>query len=144
MANLSEDIQCAGSDTRPPMLDRTDFASWQRRIRLYCRGKDNGVNILKSIDEGPYKLGTFRETLAESTEGTPQFGLERLGVEMKKGNYSKCEEKECYFEKFFPLASLRHRQVHEKKIRDKRRMRRKWNDAPFLCQRLYELFVLER
>nr|GFB11682.1 spindle pole body component 110-like [Tanacetum cinerariifolium] len=71
MANLSEDIHYAGSDTRPPMLDRTDFASWQQRIRLYCRGKDNGVNILKSIDKGPYILGTFRETLAESTEGTP-------------------------------------------------------------------------
>nr|GEU57555.1 integrase, catalytic region, zinc finger, CCHC-type, peptidase aspartic, catalytic [Tanacetum cinerariifolium] len=67
-------------DTRPPMLDRTDFASWQQRIRLYGRGKDNGVNILKSTDEGPYKLGTFRETLAESTEGTPQFGLERPRV----------------------------------------------------------------
>nr|GFA99365.1 integrase, catalytic region, zinc finger, CCHC-type, peptidase aspartic, catalytic [Tanacetum cinerariifolium] len=62
------------------MLDRTDFASWQERIRLYCRGKDNGVNILKSIDEGPYILGTFRETLAESTEGTPQFGPERPRV----------------------------------------------------------------
>ncbi|GJX50463.1 retrovirus-related pol polyprotein from transposon TNT 1-94 [Tanacetum coccineum] len=68
MANLSEDIQCAGSDTRPPMLDRTDFASWQQRIRLYCRGKENGVNILKSIDEGPFQMGTFRETLAEGTE----------------------------------------------------------------------------
>ncbi|GKA44734.1 hypothetical protein Tco_0737530 [Tanacetum coccineum] len=50
MANLSEDIQCAGSDTRPPMLDRTDFASWQQRIRLYCRGKENEVqNELESI-----------------------------------------------------------------------------------------------
>nr|GEZ82235.1 Gag-protease polyprotein [Tanacetum cinerariifolium] len=79
-------------DTRPPMLDRTDFASWQQRIRLYCRGKDNGVNILKSIDEGPYKLGTFRETLAESPEGTPQLGLERPRV------YSdlKSEEKDRY------------------------------------------------
>ncbi|GJU70742.1 retrovirus-related pol polyprotein from transposon TNT 1-94 [Tanacetum coccineum] len=38
MANLSEDIQCAGFDTRTPMLDRTGFASWQQRIRLYCRG----------------------------------------------------------------------------------------------------------
>nr|GEW39479.1 hypothetical protein [Tanacetum cinerariifolium] len=55
------------------MLDRTDFASWQQRIRLYCRGKENGVNILKSIDEGPYRIGTVRETLAESTEGAPQF-----------------------------------------------------------------------
>nr|GFB66012.1 retrovirus-related Pol polyprotein from transposon TNT 1-94 [Tanacetum cinerariifolium] len=80
MANLSKDIQCAGSDTRPPMLDRTDFASWQQRIRLYCRGKENGVNILKSIDEGPYHIGTVRETLADSTEGTPQYGPERPRV----------------------------------------------------------------
>nr|GEY89688.1 hypothetical protein [Tanacetum cinerariifolium] len=36
-------------------------------------GKENGVNILKSIDEGPYQMGTVRETLAESTEGAPQF-----------------------------------------------------------------------
>nr|GEY19972.1 hypothetical protein [Tanacetum cinerariifolium] len=40
MANISVDIQCAGFDTRPPMLDRTDFASWQQRIRLYCRGPE--------------------------------------------------------------------------------------------------------
>ncbi|GJZ06932.1 retrovirus-related pol polyprotein from transposon TNT 1-94 [Tanacetum coccineum] len=77
MANLSEDIQCAGSDTRPPMLDRTDFASWQQRIRLYCRGKENGVNILKSIDEGPFQMGTFRETLVEGTKGAQHLGPER-------------------------------------------------------------------
>nr|GEU82561.1 hypothetical protein [Tanacetum cinerariifolium] len=62
------------------MLDRTDFASWQKRIRLYCRGKENGVNILKSIDEGPYRMGKVRETLAESIEGAPQFSPERLRV----------------------------------------------------------------
>ncbi|GKB40827.1 hypothetical protein Tco_0885769 [Tanacetum coccineum] len=65
MANLSDDIECAGSDTHPPMLDRTNFESWQQCIRLYCLGKDNEVNILKSIDEGPFKMGKFRETLAE-------------------------------------------------------------------------------
>nr|GFA86644.1 integrase, catalytic region, zinc finger, CCHC-type, peptidase aspartic, catalytic [Tanacetum cinerariifolium] len=59
------DIQCASSDTKPPMLDRTDFASWQQRIRLYCQGKENMVNILKSIDEGPFKMGTPMETLTE-------------------------------------------------------------------------------
>ncbi|GKE03461.1 hypothetical protein Tco_1395479 [Tanacetum coccineum] len=80
MANLSEDIQCAGSDTQPPMLDRTDFASWQQRIRLYCRGKENGVNILKSIDEGPFRMGTFWETLTEGTEGAPNLGPERQRV----------------------------------------------------------------
>nr|GEY60548.1 hypothetical protein [Tanacetum cinerariifolium] len=70
MSNLLKDIQCARSDTRPPMLDRTDFASWKQRIRLYCRGKKNGVNILKSIDEGPFQMGTFRETLVEDDEET--------------------------------------------------------------------------
>nr|GEY05804.1 hypothetical protein [Tanacetum cinerariifolium] len=80
MANFSEDIQCASSDTRPPMLDRTDFASWQQWIRFYYRGKENEVNILKSIDEGPYQMRTVRETLAESTEGAPQFGPERSRV----------------------------------------------------------------
>ncbi|GJX01248.1 hypothetical protein Tco_0185161 [Tanacetum coccineum] len=54
MANLSEDIQCAGSDTQPPMLDRTDFASWQQRIRL--------------------------ETLAKGNEGALHLGLERARV----------------------------------------------------------------
>ncbi|GJT54864.1 hypothetical protein Tco_0989918 [Tanacetum coccineum] len=58
MSSMQEDIQCAGSDTRPPMLDRTDFESWQQRIRLYCLGKDNGENIMKSIKEGPFQMGT--------------------------------------------------------------------------------------
>ncbi|GKE67341.1 hypothetical protein Tco_1521502 [Tanacetum coccineum] len=80
MANLSKDIQCAGSDTRPPMLDRAEFASWQQRIRLYCRGKENGVNMLKSIDEGPFQMGTFRETIAEGDEGALHLGPERPRV----------------------------------------------------------------
>nr|GEW68675.1 integrase, catalytic region, zinc finger, CCHC-type, peptidase aspartic, catalytic [Tanacetum cinerariifolium] len=80
MANLSEDIQCAGSDTRPLMLDRIDFASWQQRIQLYCRGKENGVNILKSIDEGPFKMGTLREILTKGTEGLSfiMFRVDRI------------------------------------------------------------------
>ncbi|GJV18633.1 hypothetical protein Tco_1367653 [Tanacetum coccineum] len=80
MANLSKDIQCAGSDTRPPMLDRTDFASWQQRIRLYCPGKENGVNILKSIDEGPFQMGTIKDPIVEGTEGAQQLGPKRARV----------------------------------------------------------------
>ncbi|GJR59765.1 hypothetical protein Tco_1501927 [Tanacetum coccineum] len=69
MANLSEDTQSVGFDTRPPMLDRSNFESWQQRIHLYCLGKENGENILQSIDEGPFKMGKFRETLADSALG---------------------------------------------------------------------------
>ncbi|GJW94106.1 hypothetical protein Tco_0173778 [Tanacetum coccineum] len=54
MANLLEDIQCGGSDTRPPMLDRTDFASSQQR--------------------------TFLETLAEGNESALHLGPKRARV----------------------------------------------------------------
>ncbi|GJS94319.1 hypothetical protein Tco_0801287, partial [Tanacetum coccineum] len=80
MSNMSEDIWYAGSDTRPPMLDRTDFESWQQRIRLYCLGKDNGENIMKSITEGPFQMGTFIQTPAKETEGALQLGPERARV----------------------------------------------------------------
>nr|GEZ62573.1 hypothetical protein [Tanacetum cinerariifolium] len=33
-----------------------------------CDVKKNEVNILKSIDEGPFQMGTLRETLTEGTE----------------------------------------------------------------------------
>ncbi|GJQ94822.1 retrovirus-related pol polyprotein from transposon TNT 1-94 [Tanacetum coccineum] len=92
MANISEDIQSVGSDTRLPMLDRSDFASWQQRIRLYCMGKDNGENIIKSIDEGPFKMGKFRETLAEGEEGALHLGPERDKVIA----YLTPEEKDMY------------------------------------------------
>ncbi|GKD77204.1 hypothetical protein Tco_1339825 [Tanacetum coccineum] len=52
MANLSEDIQCA----------------------------ENRVNILKSIDEGPFQMGKFQETLEEGNEGALHLGPERPRV----------------------------------------------------------------
>ncbi|GJX89281.1 integrase, catalytic region, zinc finger, CCHC-type containing protein [Tanacetum coccineum] len=44
------------------------------------RGKENGVSILKSIDEGPFQIGTFQETLAEMNEGALHLGPERPRV----------------------------------------------------------------
>ncbi|GJY10640.1 hypothetical protein Tco_0378825, partial [Tanacetum coccineum] len=40
----------------------------------------NGVNILKSIDEGLFHMGTFSETLAEGDEGALHLGPERPRV----------------------------------------------------------------
>ncbi|GJV10442.1 putative reverse transcriptase domain-containing protein [Tanacetum coccineum] len=73
----SDDIQVAGSDTRPPMLDRTDYESWSQRIRLYCRGKENGLQILQSINQGPFELGTTTDALGTTPEGGVLLGPER-------------------------------------------------------------------
>ncbi|GJT08188.1 hypothetical protein Tco_0842650 [Tanacetum coccineum] len=56
---------------------RTDYESWSQRIRLYCRGKENGLLILQSIDQGPFELGTTRNTLGTTPEGGVLLGPER-------------------------------------------------------------------
>ncbi|GKB07131.1 hypothetical protein Tco_0835364, partial [Tanacetum coccineum] len=77
MSSNFDDIQVAGFDTRPPMLDMTDYESWSQRIRLYCRGKENRVYILQSIDQGPFQLGVTRDTLGTTPEGGVLLGPER-------------------------------------------------------------------
>lgn len=78
MASTSlDDIQAAGLDTRPPMLDRTNYESWAQKIRLYCLGKENGVNILKSIYEGPFQTGTTRDTVATNENQAAVIGPDR-------------------------------------------------------------------
>ncbi|GKE87477.1 hypothetical protein Tco_1564952, partial [Tanacetum coccineum] len=58
----------------------TDFTSWKQCIRLYYQGKENGVNILKSIDKGHFQMGTFQETLVDGNEGALHLGPERAQV----------------------------------------------------------------
>ncbi|GJW85440.1 hypothetical protein Tco_0158585 [Tanacetum coccineum] len=79
MANLSKDIQGAGSDTRPPMLDRTDFASWQQHIRLYCRGNE------QSYFKGCQKISTLLSiiTLMQEEKGGKK-GKKREKIEWGK------------------------------------------------------------
>ncbi|GKE47206.1 hypothetical protein Tco_1478464 [Tanacetum coccineum] len=77
MSSNSDDIQAASSDTRPPMLDMTDYNSWSQRIRLYCRGKENRIYILQSINHGPFELGTTRDTLGTTPEWGVLLGPER-------------------------------------------------------------------
>ncbi|GJV14487.1 hypothetical protein Tco_1359810 [Tanacetum coccineum] len=94
---MQEDIQCAGSDTRPPMLDRTDFESWQQRIRLYCLGKDNGENIMKSIKEGPFQMGMVSDVITGGTERSERKGAVQQGpVRARVLNDLSAEEKERY------------------------------------------------
>ncbi|GJT63399.1 hypothetical protein Tco_1006932 [Tanacetum coccineum] len=73
MSTTSDDIQAAGSDTRPPMLDRTDYESWAQRFRLYCKSKKNRHLILQSIDEGLFR----KKKLGVTVEGEVMFEPER-------------------------------------------------------------------
>ncbi|GJV55085.1 integrase, catalytic region, zinc finger, CCHC-type containing protein [Tanacetum coccineum] len=50
----------AGSETRPPMLERGSYISWASRFRQYLnRKRDNRKWLLKALDEGPYEFKIF-------------------------------------------------------------------------------------
>ncbi|GKF01016.1 hypothetical protein Tco_0027939, partial [Tanacetum coccineum] len=50
-------------------------------------GKENGVNILKSINEGPFQMGTFRETLAGGNEGALHL-VSAAGIKVNVAGYN--------------------------------------------------------
>ncbi|GJW78255.1 hypothetical protein Tco_0139937 [Tanacetum coccineum] len=57
-------IQCVGSDIRPPMLDRSDFESWQQRIRLetLTKGAQGALHL------GPEHDRVFTDLTPEEKE----------------------------------------------------------------------------
>ncbi|GJZ18684.1 hypothetical protein Tco_0554807 [Tanacetum coccineum] len=57
MSSNSDDIQAAGSDTRPPMLDRTDYESWSQQIRLDALGTTPEGGVLL----GPERPRTYED-----------------------------------------------------------------------------------
>ncbi|GJU98198.1 hypothetical protein Tco_1327469 [Tanacetum coccineum] len=76
----------------PAGFNRTTLNTWQQRIRQYCLGKDNGENIMKSIKEGPFQMGTVSDVITGGTEGAVQQGPVRARVL----NDLSAEEKERY------------------------------------------------
>ncbi|GJY79597.1 hypothetical protein Tco_0485398 [Tanacetum coccineum] len=50
----------AGSENRPPMLERGSYIPWASRFRQYLNQKrDNRKWLLKALDEGPYEFKEF-------------------------------------------------------------------------------------
>ncbi|GKC30758.1 hypothetical protein Tco_1038052, partial [Tanacetum coccineum] len=50
----------AGSETRPPMLERGSYITWASRFRRYInRKRENQKWLNKALDEGPYQFQMF-------------------------------------------------------------------------------------
>ncbi|GJX08043.1 hypothetical protein Tco_0195975 [Tanacetum coccineum] len=49
---------CSRADNRPPMLERSQYNSWQSCMLLYIRGKEHGKDLLGSVLNGPFQYGT--------------------------------------------------------------------------------------
>nr|GEU46156.1 retrovirus-related Pol polyprotein from transposon TNT 1-94 [Tanacetum cinerariifolium] len=73
-------VMTIGLNLPKQILEAQIEAMKLENIKAEDVGKENRVNILKSIDEGPFQMGMFRETLAEGEEGALHLGLERPRV----------------------------------------------------------------
>ncbi|GJR01026.1 hypothetical protein Tco_0524010 [Tanacetum coccineum] len=58
MSTMAEHVIAAGVDNRPPMLDNSQYNSWQSRMLLYIKGKEHGKQRYDSVINGPFQYGT--------------------------------------------------------------------------------------
>ncbi|GKF08429.1 hypothetical protein Tco_0042653, partial [Tanacetum coccineum] len=49
-----QDIYAAGSENRPPMLNKDNYVPWSSRLLRYAKSKPNGKLIYNSTMHGPY------------------------------------------------------------------------------------------
>nr|GEZ55849.1 hypothetical protein [Tanacetum cinerariifolium] len=52
--STQQDIYAAGSESRPPMLNKENYVSWLSRLLCYAKSRPNGKLIHNSIINGPY------------------------------------------------------------------------------------------
>nr|GEZ12446.1 hypothetical protein [Tanacetum cinerariifolium] len=52
--STQQDIYAAGSESRPPMLNKENYIPWSSRLLRYAKSRPNGKLIHNSILNGPY------------------------------------------------------------------------------------------
>ncbi|GJY16238.1 hypothetical protein Tco_0386660 [Tanacetum coccineum] len=52
--STQQDIYAAGSENRPPMLNKDNYVPWSSHILCYAKSKPNGKLLVKSIKNVPY------------------------------------------------------------------------------------------
>ncbi|GKE11357.1 hypothetical protein Tco_1414908 [Tanacetum coccineum] len=77
-----QSLDDAGSETRPPMLERGSYIPWVSRFKRYLNQKRENIKWLnKAIDEGPYVFKNF--TLEGSQTPTLQTEDDLIGDDLK-------------------------------------------------------------
>ncbi|GKA95204.1 gag-pol polyprotein [Tanacetum coccineum] len=54
--STQQDIYAAGSENRPPMLNKDNYVPWLSRLLRYAKSKPNGKLLVNAIKNGPYDL----------------------------------------------------------------------------------------
>ncbi|GJV64488.1 hypothetical protein Tco_1475316 [Tanacetum coccineum] len=107
MSNQLEDIQVVGSNTHPPMLDRTDFESWRQRIRLYCT-------------DGPY-LGPERDRvvvdLSQAEKDRLRADIRVTNILLQGSELTKDDHESQLYDEFEHFGQHKGENIHDYYVR---------------------------
>nr|GEX58515.1 hypothetical protein [Tanacetum cinerariifolium] len=70
--STQQDIYAAGSESRPPMLNKENYVPWSSRLLRYAKSRPNGKLIYNSILNGPYVRKMIPEPELKQIEGDDQ------------------------------------------------------------------------
>ncbi|GKB21315.1 hypothetical protein Tco_0855238, partial [Tanacetum coccineum] len=109
MTTLADYMIVASAENRPLMLDKSMYNSWESRMLLYIKGKQNGRMMLESIENGPLVYPTVEEDAKDIWE--------RVKLLMK-GNELSYQERECkLYNEFDKFTSVKGESLHEYYLR---------------------------
>nr|GFC60489.1 integrase, catalytic region, zinc finger, CCHC-type, peptidase aspartic, catalytic [Tanacetum cinerariifolium] len=119
--STQQDIYAAGSESRPPMLNKENYVPWSSRLLRYAKSRPNGKLIHKSILNGPY----VRRMIAEPGDGERDVNQmmkgSDIGIQEKKAKLfnewerftsNKGESIESYYHHFLKLINDLKRNKH--------------------------------
>nr|GEY22441.1 hypothetical protein [Tanacetum cinerariifolium] len=88
--STQQDIYAAGSESRPPMLNKENYVQWSSRLLRYAKSRPNGKLIHNSILNGPY----VRRMIAEPGDGERDVNVNETFHEQTDDELSKSELKQ--------------------------------------------------
>nr|GEY11209.1 integrase, catalytic region, zinc finger, CCHC-type, peptidase aspartic, catalytic [Tanacetum cinerariifolium] len=68
--SLAENVIVAMAGNRPPMLDKSNYSSWERLMLLYIKGKEHVKLLVDLVLNRPFQYGTMVEPGNETTPAT--------------------------------------------------------------------------
>nr|GEU83390.1 hypothetical protein [Tanacetum cinerariifolium] len=82
--STQQDIYAAGSESRPPMLNKENYVPWSSRLLRYAKSRPNGKLIHNSILNGPYVRKMIPEPGDANREITQMMKGFEIGIQEKK------------------------------------------------------------
>nr|GEZ49505.1 hypothetical protein [Tanacetum cinerariifolium] len=117
--STQQDIYAAGSESRPPMLNKENYVPWSSRLLRYAKSRPNGKLIHNSILNGPYIRRMIpepgdanREQMMKGSDIGIHEKKAKLNNEWERFTSNEGESIESYYHRFLKLMNDLKRNKH--------------------------------